>query len=71
MTDTDEGIPLKMRAMAIRRDDLTSQSPSELAANLKQFDVTSDEGSVHPLNASDSDSSMAHDDLELYAQPLN
>ena len=74
LTDTDEGIPLKMRAMAIRRDDLSSQSPSELAANLKQFDVTDEDGSAHPLDASDSDGSdgsLAHDDLELYAQRLN
>ncbi len=70
----DEGIPLKMRAMAIRHDNLSSQSPSELAANLKQFDVTDEEGSVHPLNASDSDGSdgsLAREDLELYAQQLN
>ncbi len=56
--------------MAVRRNNLTSQSPSELAANLKQFDVTSDAGSVHPLDALNSDSSMTHDDLELYAQRL-
>ncbi len=71
LTDMDEGIPLKMRAMAICRDNLTSQSPSELAANLKQFDVTGDDGSVHPLDVLGSDSSMAHADLELYAQRLN
>ncbi len=60
--------------MAIRCDDLSSQSPAELAANLKQFDVTDDVGSVHALDASDSDGSdgsLAHDDLELYAQRLN